>query len=297
MCWRKQSCLLLVEKVKSLRVGAPPPFLVPKGGLVRMSVAPCLRALRLLPKRVAVADTGSVGVGLEPVQHQVHQRQPVGVLHVLHAVERIAPIHALLRLGPGVGVAVLADVAVGGDEKAPGAGSGVLDDVVEPRPHHRHHAVDQRPGREVLAGAGLLLVGVLLQQPFVEIAESFLPRAVPVELVDLAHQRGERGWFLDEGAGVGENLLHQARALAAEVDQRLLVGLQPVEAGVGFQIVPAVAGGELVFGAGLLGHLEKEQISQLGDVLVIGDSVVLQDVAEVPELGDDVGGDGAHTCG
>ena len=189
---------------------------------------------------------------------------------------------------------MLADVAVGGDEKAAGAGRRVLDDVVERRPHHRHHAVDQRPRREVLAGAGFLLVGVLLQQPFVEIAEPLLPRAVPVELVDLGHQRGERGRLLDEGAGVGEDLLHQARAMAAEVDQRELVGLQPVGRGVGFQVIPAVPGGELVFGAGLLGHLEEQQVGQLGDVLVIGDSVILQDVAEVPELGDDVVGDGAH---
>ncbi len=39
MCCKKQNCLLLVGKVKSVRVGRPPPFLVPKGGLVRISVA------------------------------------------------------------------------------------------------------------------------------------------------------------------------------------------------------------------------------------------------------------------
>ena len=115
---------------------------------------------------------------------------------------------------------MLAQVAVGGDEEAAGTGRRVLDDVVECRLHHRDHAVDQRSWREVLAGAGFLLVGVLLQQPFVEIAEPFLPCAVPVELVDLGHQRGERGRFLDEGTGVGEDLLHEARAVAAEVDQR-----------------------------------------------------------------------------
>ena len=100
--------------------------------------------------------------------------------------------------------------------------------------------------------------------------------------------------FLDEGAGVGEDLLHQRRAVAAEVDQRELVGFQPLGRGLGFQVVPAVAGRELVLGAGLLRHLEEQQVGQLGDVLVVGDAVVLEDVAEVPELGDDVVGDGAH---
>ena len=51
---------------------------------------------------------------------------------------------------------------------------------------------------------------------------------------------------------------------------------------------------ELVLRAGLLRHLEEEQVGQLGDVLVVGDAVVPEDVAEVPELGDDVGGDSAH---
>ena len=32
------------------------------------------------------------------------------------------------------------------------------------------------------------LVGVFLQNPFVEIAQALLPRAVPVELIDLGHK-------------------------------------------------------------------------------------------------------------
>ena len=39
-----------------------------------------------------------------------------------------------------------------------------------------------------------------------------------------------------------------------------------------------------------LGHLEKQDVGEFGDVLMIGNPVVLEDVAEVPELGDDVVG-------
>jgi hypothetical protein len=66
------------------------------------------------------------------------------------------------------------------------------------------------------------------------------------------------------------------------MDQHDLVELEPVRCGLGLQIGPAVALGKLVFAAGLLGHLEKEQIGQLGDVLMVGDPVVLEVVAEVP---------------
>ncbi len=44
---------------------------------------------------------------------------------------------------------------------------------------------------------------------------------------------------------------------------------------------------ELVGGARLLGHLEEEQVGELGDVLVVRDAVVAQDVAERPEALDD----------
>jgi hypothetical protein len=52
----------------------------------------------------------------------------------------------------------------------------------------------------------------------------------------------------------------------------------------------------LVLGARLLGHLEEQQVGQLGDVLVVSDPIVLEDVAEVPKLGDDVVGNGGPTC-
>jgi hypothetical protein len=56
------------------------------------------------------------------------------------------------------------------------------------------------------------------------------------------------------------------------------------------QVRPAVALRDLVLGAGFLRHLEEEDVGQLRDVLMVGDPVVLEDVAEVPELLDDVVG-------
>ena len=115
--------------------------------------------------------------------------------------------------------------------------------------------------------------------------------------VDLGHQGGEGGGLADEGAGVGEDLLHQAGAVGAEMDEQDLVELQPIRGGPGLQVGPAVVRRELVLGARLLGHLEEQQVGQLGDVLVVGDPVIFQDVTEVPELGDDVVGDVAHAVG
>ena len=96
--------------------------------------------------------------------------------------------------------------------------------------------------------------------------------------------------FFDEGGGVGKNLLREPRAVGAEVDEGELVELQPLRGGLGLQIGPAVAFGDLLLRAGLLRHLQEEEVGELGDALVVGHAVVLEDVAEVPELGDDVVG-------
>ena len=100
--------------------------------------------------------------------------------------------------------------------------------------------------------------------------------------------------FLMKELALPKIFAHQHGPLAAQADQGELVRLQALRGGAGLQVRPAVAGGDLVLGAGLRGHLEEQQVGQLGDVLVVGDPVVLEDVTEVPELGDDVVGDVAH---
>ena len=120
------------------------------------------------------------------------------------------------------------DVAVGGDQEAAGAGRRVLDDLAGLRLHQADHAVDQRARREVLAGAGLLLGGVLLQQALVEVAEPFLARGEPVELVDGGGQRLEVGRLAQLGLGVGEDgedgLILGLRGVAEIEQQTAVVG-------------------------------------------------------------------------
>ncbi len=214
----------------------------------------------------------------------------MGVLDVFHAAKGAAAVFFLPGFGEGIEVVVLAEVMICGDVEAAGAGGGVLDDVVERGLHHVNHAVDEGADGEILARAGFHLAGILFQQAFVKIAESFLAGGIPVEFTDVADERGERGGFLDEGAGVGVDFLHEAGAMAAEVDEGDFVEFQPLGGAFLFEVSPAVAFGDLVLGAGFLCHLEEQDVGELGDVLVIGDAVVLEDVAEVPEFLDDVVG-------
>jgi hypothetical protein len=52
-----------------------------------------------------------------------------------------------------------------------------------------------------------------LQQAFIHVAQAFLLGGIPVELVDLGDEGGEGGGLLDEGGGVGKDLLDDALAV------------------------------------------------------------------------------------
>ena len=69
--------------------------------------------------------------------------------------------------------------------------------------------------------------------------------------------------------------------------------LQLAQALEHLQYIPAPFIGDALLLARLLGHLQEQEIGELGHVLVVRHPVVLEDVAEVPELADDVVG-GAH---
>ena len=82
---------------------------------------------------------------------------------------KVSSFSALL-LVPGEVRVVLDDVVVRRQQKAAGAAGRVADGLAGLRGHHVHHGLDQRARGEVLAGAGLGVLGVLLQQALVGVA-------------------------------------------------------------------------------------------------------------------------------
>ena len=133
---------------KSERVGRPPPFLVPKGGLVRIKIG-LGQALAIGRQRV-----GQFDAALDAVQQQVHQAEAMRVGHKLGADEGVVPLEEGLLLGQLVEiVGLVLDVAVGGDEEARRARCRVLHDLAGLRLHQPDDAVDQRARREILTRA------------------------------------------------------------------------------------------------------------------------------------------------
>ena len=154
------------------------------------ALAALLRAERRIGQHKVVILHGLAQVGegvaqedlpADVVQHGVHEGQSVGVVHEFAAGKGLVPLEPR-----GVGVQVekvpglLLHVGVGRNHKAERPACRVVTPLPRLRLHQPRHDANQRPRREILPRARLLLVGVLLQQAFVEVAEALFFRGEPV---------------------------------------------------------------------------------------------------------------------
>ena len=184
---------------------------------------------------------------------------------------------------------------VGGQQKAAGAAGRVADRLPRLGGDDVDDRLDQRPRGEVLAGAALGVLGVLLQQPLVGVPLHIGAHHRPVFLVDeIDDQAAQLGRVLELVLRLVEDQPEQA-LLVAEIFQGMAVVVEKLVAVLLHQRRPGVGGRDgarLVIGrlGALVGHLEEEEIGELFDVVAVAHAVVAQDVAEVPEFADNCGG-------
>ena len=118
---------------------------------------------------------------------------------------------------------VLHDVEEHGDQEAAGTAGGVDHRFPRLRSQALDDPVNQRPGREVLAGPALGVTGIPFQQPFVGITLDVGAEDHPALLVEqVGDQSLEFGGILDLVLGLAENQPEQA-VLFAEVLQHTVV--------------------------------------------------------------------------
>ena len=157
-------------------------------------------------------EISDVAVDLaDVVQEHVHQAEAARVGDDLVAVKRLVLQERLLRLVELVVVRVGQEV-VGGEEEAAGAAGRIGDGLARLGPHAFDHRADQRARREVLSRAGFGVLGVLLQQAFVDVALDVGAHRHPLHLVDHVDQAVELGRVLNLVLRLGENLAEHALA-------------------------------------------------------------------------------------
>ena len=127
------------------------------------------------------APTLVAAVGADAVQVEVHPAQSGDVRDQLDGAQRVEAEVPLL-IAVQVGVAL--DVIVRGQQKAAGAAGRVDHHLARARPNAIDDCLNDRARREVLPGAALYVLGVLLEQSFVGVALHVGRHGRPVFLAD-----------------------------------------------------------------------------------------------------------------
>ena len=119
---------------------------------------------------------------------------------------------------------VLHDIIMGQKKKAACAAGRVADGIPGFRRHHVHHGPDQRAWGEILAGAGLCILGIFFQQPLVGIPLDVGAHHGPVFLVDQVRDNPSQfGRVLKFILGFVENQPQQAFFISQGLQQMTIV--------------------------------------------------------------------------
>ena len=70
------------------------------------------------------------------------------------------------------------------------------------------------------------------------------------------------------------DLPNSSGAIFSQMGKQFFIELLQLNAAFGGELVPAIGGGDLAFRAGLLRHLQKQNIGKLGDILMISNAII-----------------------
>src|SRR5690606_12711050 len=92
--------------------------------------------------------------------------------------------------------------------------------------------------------------------------------------------------LVDVGGGVGVDLVDQFVSFRTQIDQQLSVVVFQLDSLQFDQVIPTVFRRELgfVFHAFFFQHFEEKDIGELGYVLMVGNTVVPEHIAQVPQF-------------
>jgi hypothetical protein len=143
-----------------------------------------------------------------------------------------------------------------------------------------------------LAGTGLDVLGVLLQQTFVDVGLDINVQPDPHFPIDEVDETTQFGRLLNLILRFAKDSGDEARTLPQGGQDVAILGLQLVTLSAQ-QALPVEVGGDdarlAQQPAVLVIHFEEEQVGELLDIVTVGDTVIAQDVAVIPKALNDGG--------
>jgi hypothetical protein len=229
-------------------------------------------------------------VAADAVEEEVHGAEAGDAVHEFDAEDGSVSELAGLRFIQPVG---FEEIIVSGEEKTAGAAGGIANGLPGLRRHNFDHRGDERTGGEVLACAAFDIFGVLLEETFVGVTFHVGGEAGPLLLVDeINDEAAELGRVLDFVLGFAEDGAEHAATFAEFFESVAVMGFEIVAVEL-HEGGPAEAfgnGGWFVEGgtALLIRHFKEEEIGELFDIVAVGEAIVAENVAVVPEFLDEL---------
>ena len=221
---------------------------------------------------------------------EIHQAHLEGGGHDLPTTEGFF-FQKLLGFPVQVVILRVGQIALGRQQKAAAAAARVSDSLHGLWANTLHHCLDQRSWGKILARSAFHVLGVLLQQAFIDFTLDIGGHGHPFFLVNHLDDAVQNGGVVDLVGSTLENLAQGAALLAKGFQDGFILLLQLYTLKVA-HVCPVTAGRNTSLSlvrrlCVLVGHFQKDQVGELLQVVAVGHAVIPQRPAHPPDLGDD----------
>ena len=245
------------------------------------------------------------------MKHGIHQRQTVGIVYQFTTCKSFFPLKPgriciqIIKF-----IRVFSHILAGGNHKAECTTGRIITAFTRLGFHQSCHHINQYPRGKILSCSGFLFICILFQQTFIQISKPFFPGGKPIQFIDCRDYFFQIFRLFNVRHRALINLAHSANTMCTEQAQQVFIISVKLQSGFTDQHIPAIGlnhlflvvqrflfgcqmiplhqgnpCGKLAFRFCFFCHFQKQNVSQFRHILVIGNSVIPQNITEIPELG------------
>ena len=175
-------------------------------------------------------------------------------------------------------------ILVSTNHKAEGATSRVITTLAGFWGCQTCHNINQNTWSKILTGSAFLFVSVLFQKPFIKISKPFFFCRIPVQFINRFYDFFKILRFIDIRTCALIDFPYTTFTVFTKIVQKFLVEFFKFNSAMAGKFVPSIFCRNRIFGFSLLCHFQKENISEFSNILMIGNSVIAQNITKIPKF-------------